>query len=94
MELKLKTLVQPTQHNQDTAHLAILQVDVLLDFLVWLITLQLMALIPILVLHNHAVKLLAINLKFHFLMDFACPTVCGRQLTNHGPILQMQHRVA
>jgi len=53
-----------------------------------------MALTPILVLLNHAVQLLAIHLKFHFLMVFAFPTLIGLQLAHHGLHLQMQHRAA
>jgi len=69
-------------------------VDAQLDFLVWPTTQQLMALTPILVLLNHAVQLLAIHLKFHFLMVFAFPTLGGLQLAHHGLHLQMQHRAA
>jgi len=53
-----------------------------------------MALTPTLVLLNHAVQQLAILLKFHFHMDFACQTHIGQQLVNHGLHLQMQHPAA
>ena len=56
-ESQPKTTAQLTLHNQDTAHLAILQLVAHLDFHVWPITKQLMELTLTLVLLNPAVQL-------------------------------------
>ena len=56
-ESQPKTTAQLILHNQDTAHLAILQAVAHLDFHVWPITQQLTALTTTLALLNHAVQL-------------------------------------
>ena len=56
-ESQPKTIAQPTLHNQDIVHHAILLLDVLMGFHVWLTIKLSMELIPTLAPPNLAVQL-------------------------------------
>jgi len=86
VELQFKTIAPQTQPNQGTVHLAIHQLDAQLDFHVrHTTTLQPVHHAPL----SLAVQLLAMILKFHFHMVFACLMECGLLSAITGSILQM-----